>query len=194
MIDKKDEDGLLVEGLKAGEESAFRLLVEKYQTRAFSVAFGYIKDVEGAKDVVQESFIRIYEKIKSFKGDSKFYTWYYRILVNLCLDAMRKSKLTAAFSIFMVGESGNKEYNLNIRESEKEEPEKKYATKVLSRKIENGLDQLSVREKQVFELKHYQGFRIREVADIMEIKEGTVRTLLHRAVHKLKKFLKDGGL
>ena len=74
MVNPNEKDNFLVAGLKTGNEQAFRMLVEKYQSRAFSVAFGYMKDAEEAKDAVRESFIRVYEKVKSFKEESKFYT------------------------------------------------------------------------------------------------------------------------
>lgn len=196
MVNPNEEDKLLVKGLKAGEERAFRMLVEKYQSRAFSVAFGYMKDQEEAKDAVQESFIRVYEKVKSFKGDSRFYTWYYRLLINLCLDTKRKNRITKIFSIFKTGatEEGNKEYEVLLREDKKENPEEKYAAGQVAAKIEACIEKLSPKEKQVFELKNYQGFKIREVAEIMKIREGTVKVLLFRSVQKLKKMLGEGEL
>ena len=194
MVNPNEEDKLLVAGLQSGDEQAFRALVEKYQARAFSVAFGYMKDAEEAKDVVQESFIRVYEKVKSFKGDSKFYTWYYRLLINLCLDTKRKQKISRVFSIFKAGsaEEGGGEYAVTLKENEAEGPEEKHARSEVSKKIEGYMEKLSPKEKQVFELKNYQGFKIREVADIMGIKEGTVKVLLFRAVQKLKIMLGDG--
>jgi len=196
MINPNEEDQLLVAGLKSGEEQAFRILVEKYQARAFSVAFSYMKNAEDAKDVVQESFIRVYDKVKSFKGDSKFYTWYYRLLINLCFDAKRKKKITQVFSVFKTGsrDEGMKEYENLLLADKNDGPEEKYAVNEVSGKIESCLAKLSPKEKQVFELRNYQGFKIREAAEIMGVEEGTVKVLLFRAIQKLKKMLGDGEL
>lgn len=189
----QEEDIKLVEGLKSGNEQAFRELVEKYQDRAFSVAFGLMHDTEEAKDAVQESFIRVFKKVRSFKGDSRFYTWYYRLLVNICLDAKRKRKLVSALSIFKPG-YGSKEMEANMKVDSKEEPEEKLAVKETENKVWQSLELLSARERQVFELRHYQGFKLQEVADIMEIKLGTVKALLFHGVQKLKNNLKEGEL
>ena len=193
---EQEVERMLVEGLKSGDEQAFRTFVEKYQNRAFSIAFGYMRDNEEAKDAVQESFIRVFEKAKSFKGDSKFYTWYYRLLVNICLDAKRKKKVAEVFSIFRMGknEEGDKEYETALKANEKENPEEKYLAAETEKRIMRCLEKLSGKEKQVFELKHYQGFKIREVADIMGLKEGTVKVLLFRGVLKMKKMHKGGEL
>jgi len=193
MVNPREEEKLLVAGLKTGEEQAFKMFVEKYQARAFSVAYSYLKNSEEAKDVVQESFIRVYEKVSSFKGDSKFYTWYYRLLFNLCHDAKRKKKIANIFSIFLPAKSeeSSKEYEVVLKEKIKYGPEEKFAAGELAGKIESCLDKLSAKEKLVFELKHYQGFKIKEAAVILGIKEGTVKVLLFRAVQKLKKLLKE---
>ena len=196
MITPQDEDIKLVAGLKSGDEDAFRVLVEKYQERAFSVAFGLLHDSEEAKDAVQESFFRVFKKAKTFKGNSRFYTWYYRILVNICLDALRKKKFKETFSIFKAGRNNSEGIDREtvLAVNEKEKPDERLAAKETERKVRESLELLSFRERQVFEFRHYQRFKLKEIADIMQIKIGTVKALLFRGIKKLKENLKEGDL
>jgi len=170
-------------GRKISGQSVFRSL-------------GLMHDSEEAKDAVQESFIRVFKKVSSFKGNSRFYTWYYRLLVNICLDAKRKKKLKETFSIFKTEQnnSGGRELEATLAEDQKEEPEEKLATKETEDKVWKCLDLLPARERQVFEFRHYQGFKLNEIADIMKIKVGTVKALLFHGVQKLRSNLKDGVL
>lgn len=196
MNNPQEEDIKMLEGLKSKDGQAFRILVEKYQDRAFSVAYGLMHDTEEAKDAVQESFIRVFRKAGSFKGDSKFYTWYYRVLVNICLDVKRKKKLKDTLSIFRFGQSGAGERGNEpvLAANKEEEPAEKLAEKEMENKVWKSLELLSARERQVFEFRHYQGLKLKEIAEIMEIKIGTVKALLFSCIQKLKENLKDGGL
>src|SRR5690606_12045103 len=80
----------LVERVQRGDRDAFRTLVERYQRRLFSVAYGMVRNKEDAMDVVQDAFIKVHRHISNFQGSSSFYTWAYRITVNLCIDFLRK--------------------------------------------------------------------------------------------------------
>jgi len=196
MITPQAEDAKLVAGLKSGDEQSFRVLVEEYQDRAFSIAFGLLHNTEEAKDAVQESFIRVFKKIKGFRGESRFYTWYYRLLVNVCLDLKRKKKLKDTFSFFYTDKSGTgaQEREKAPAVNEKEGPEWILAAKETENEVWKSLELLSKRERQVFEFRHYQGFKIKDIAEIMEIKTGTVKALLFHGIQKLKKNFKDGRL
>src|ERR1700682_4277051 len=84
------DDRALVRAAQRGDERAFRTLVERYQRRVFQLALGMVKDPDEAMDIAQETFVRVHRYLPSFKGDSSFFTWAYRIAVNLCLDASRR--------------------------------------------------------------------------------------------------------
>jgi len=177
----------LIERIRKNDESVFKELVEMYKERAFNIAYGFTHNIEEAKDIVQESFIKVYENIKYFKGTSKFFTWFYRILINLCIDHQRKKNLFKIVSIFK-----NKNSTITgevVSKSNNPKPEEVIEKTELRNKIEKSIEKLSLKEKEVFELKHYQGLKIKEIAEIMRVKEGTVKSLLFRAVNKLQKIL-----
>ena len=84
-------DDQLIRATQAGDEEAFRVLMERYRSRAFGVAVGIVGDADDALDVVQESFVKVYYSLKDFRFGSNFYTWFYRLLVNQAIDRWRKS-------------------------------------------------------------------------------------------------------
>ncbi|MET0403462.1 MAG: sigma-70 family RNA polymerase sigma factor, partial [Cystobacter sp.] len=84
------DDLTLVKRVRDGDQRAFKLLVERYQRKVYAVALGMLKDKEEAMDVSQEAFVKVYKYLDHFKGDSSFYTWLYRITVNICIDVMRR--------------------------------------------------------------------------------------------------------
>ena len=84
------DDLTLVERVRTGDQRAFKLLVERYQRKVYSIAVGMLRDREEARDVAQEAFIKVHRYIEYFKGDASFYTWLYRITVNLCIDSIRR--------------------------------------------------------------------------------------------------------
>lgn len=191
MAEMFNEEKYLIEELKAGSEEAFKELVNNYKERAFSVAYGFTHNAEEAKDIVQEVFIKVYENIKNFKGSSKLFTWFYRITINVCIDRQRKNKLFKVFSIFKGGGKYREETTISLKDNKDNSPEKSLETTELGDKIKSSIQKLTMKEREVFELKHYQGLKIRDIAEIIKIKEGTVKVLLFRAVHKLQKMLGD---
>lgn len=196
MIETRDEEKYFVERLKAKDEQAFKEFVNKYKDRIFSIAFGFSHDTEEAKDITQEAFIKIFESVKQFKGSSKFFTWFYRIIINICIDRQRKKKLFKVFSLFKSGNRYSKdgatvEGDIDLKSNEKESPEEILETTELGNKIKKSLKGLTMKEKEVFELKHYQGLMIKEIAEILGLSEGTIKAMLFRAVRKLQKILGD---
>src|SRR3990172_210250 len=85
----------LVKRCQEGDRDAFRILVERYQARATRLAYRYVGNMDDAQDVTQDAFIRVHRSIKDFRNESQFYTWFYRILVNLALDHLRRNKIQA---------------------------------------------------------------------------------------------------
>ena len=93
------DDHSLVQRARSGDERAFRLLVERYQKKVYAVALGMVKDREEAMDVVQEAFVKVHRSLDSFKADATFYTWLYRITVNVCIDVIRRRGAIAERSV-----------------------------------------------------------------------------------------------
>ena len=85
-------DAEIIAKCKNGDRDAFQLLVERYQRRAFGIAYGMLRNREDALDAAQDAFVKVFRNVQSFKGDSSFYTWFYRIVVNVCIDRCRKAK------------------------------------------------------------------------------------------------------
>lgn len=190
MAELNEEDNL-INRIQDGDESAFEELVKRYEEKIFNLAYRFTQDIEEAKDISQKAFIKVYENIRHFKGASKFFTWFYRITVNLCIDYQRKKKLFSVVSIFKKSDNKAKEQEIILEAPKKNNPEEVLRVRELEEKIKEGIKKLSLKEKQAFELKHYEELKINEIAEIMGIKEGTVKVLLFRAVSKLKEMWGD---
>jgi len=172
------EDIQLIERFKNGDESAFNELVKKYMDKAYNIAYGVVRNTEDAKDVSQESFIRAYNSISEFREESSFYTWFYRIVVNMSLNHLRKNRISAFFK----GEDEMK-YIADTSPDASDEFKMKETRSI----IDKNLDKLSSKQKAVFELKNYQDLSLKEISNIMNCSIGTVKSHLFRAVKCLKK-------
>jgi RNA polymerase sigma-70 factor, ECF subfamily len=179
-----DED--LVERAKNGDLSAFEELVERYRQKAYHIAFDFTRDREEAKDLSQEAFLRAYTKLARFDGRSGFYTWFYRILVNMCLDYRRWKKRTAA-------ESYEEKVEVYGEASHSPAPslDEHVMAREMSERVGKALDSLPPKQRTVFILKNHRGLSIKEIAELMQAAEGTVKVHLHRAVTALRRSLAD---
>jgi len=192
-MDGTDEK-TLIKRLKAKDGNAFAELMALYKEKAFGTAFGFTGNIEEARDIAQEAFIKVFENIKGFNEDSKFFTWFYRILMNICIDRSRKNKFYKIIPLFQVRKSGkNEEYESEVVPAGKggKTPEEEAENKELGEKIRRSMEKLSIKEKEVFEMKHYQGLKIKEIAEIMKLREGTIKAFLFRAINKMKEALGD---
>ena len=181
-------DEELVASAQKGDRRAFEELVERHKQKAYRIAFDFARDREEAKDLSQEAFLKAFTHISRFDGRSGFYTWFYRILVNVCLDYRRRAKRAPA-----------EEYNETVeRQVEPSHvpanpvaPDQHAIAGQLSRKIGAALDTLPAKQRMAFILKNHQGLSIREIAETMETAEGTVKVHLHRAVTALRQSLAE---
>ena len=181
-------DEELVASAQKGDRRAFEELVERHKQKAYRIAFDFARDREEAKDLSQEAFLKAFTHISRFDGRSEFYTWFYRILVNVCLDYRRRAKRALA-----------EEYNETVeRQVEPSHvpanpvaPDQHAIAGQLSRKIGAALDTLPAKQRMAFILKNHQGLSIREIAETMETAEGTVKVHLHRAVTALRQSLAE---
>ncbi|MBI3805492.1 MAG: sigma-70 family RNA polymerase sigma factor [Nitrospirae bacterium] len=189
-----DED--LIIRLKGGDSAAFDLLVERYQRQAYGIAYQMVGHQEDARDLSQEAFIRIYEGIDSFRGASRFYTWFYRILVNLCLDHLRRRSLRNRFFRFFSGketDDGGAEDALPEVAEERGfgNPERGLVDKEFRLALRAALTTLSPQQRAVFLLRNNHDLLTSEIAEILGTSEGTVKTHLFRAVRMLRERLSD---
>lgn len=190
-INKLDERSL-IERARGGDTDAFSALVELHQERALHAAVGMVGHMEDARDLAQEAFIKAYENLDQFKIESKFYTWYYRILINTCKDFLRKKKIRKTFSFFFgkndEGEEADPVARIeDRRENVREGMDRKYFGAV----VQEALEQLPFRQKSVFVLRYMEGMPLDEIAESMQITVGAVKANLWQAGQKMKVLLKD---
>ena len=181
-------DEQLVASAQGGERQAFEVLVERYKQKAYRIAFDFTRDREAAKDLSQEAFLHAFTNLRRFERRASFYTWFYRILVNLCLDYRRRKGRIAWESLEEKTEKG---HGLDTLANPAPSLDQHAMRKELSRRIDTALAALPAKQRAVFLLKNHQGLSISEIADVMKAAEGTIKAHLHRAVMALKQSLAE---
>jgi len=174
-----DRDNELIRLVKEGNGQAFTEIIRLYQKGVFKVAYGFFRDRDDAMEIVQETFMRVYEKIDKFDNHSSFKNWIYRIASNLCIDFYRKFKSKKPHS------QDISELD-NIQSSDTVAPEEHLDRQNFKENLEVSLQTLSKRQKMIFVMKHFNALKYREISDILNISVGTVKSLHHRAVRSLK--------
>ncbi|MEE9144168.1 MAG: sigma-70 family RNA polymerase sigma factor [Candidatus Binatia bacterium] len=176
-------DEKLVVLAQKGEREAFEMLVERYKQKAYRIAYDFTRDREEAKDLSQDAFLRAFTNLKGFNLRSTFYTWFYRILVNLCLD-YRRHKSRVSWVPF--DDKAEQAINRNETFGSISSPDQNASAKEISLKVGVALETLPPKQRTAFLLRNHQGLSIRDIAKVMQTAEGTVKVHLHRAVATLK--------
>jgi RNA polymerase sigma-70 factor (ECF subfamily) len=179
-------DEELVRLAQAGDPGAFEALAERHQKKAYHIAFGFARNREEAKDLSQEAFLKAFMNLKNFDGRSGFYTWFYRILINVCLD-QRKRRSRQVNEEFTEGVENH--LDPSHPGASTSTPDSEAIARQLSRKVGAALEALPPSQRTAFILKNHQGLSIKEIAEVMETAEGTVKVHLHRAVKALRQDL-----
>ena len=182
-------DGELIEASRRGDREAFRVLFERYFRRVVAIATGMLRNREDSLDVAQETFIKAYQNLRSFKGDSTFYTWLYRITVNLCIDAQRREARHARAS----GETGAPELLLpeSANESQESDPYASLKNRELGARVIAALDELTAEHRAVIVLREVEGLSYEEISNVMQCAKGTVMSRLHYARKRLQSRLRE---
>lgn len=189
LVNASDQE--LVSRAQKGETRAFEELVYRYDRKVLSIAHSFTNDPDDAKDIYQEVFVRIYRALPGFRFGSQFSTWVYRIVMNVCLSHKRHRHGLAQASIDEVPEKDLYDNARNPSPRGRAVLPDSYAENSEIRKhVQQAVDALSPRERLVFTLKHYEGYKLREIASMMECGEGTVKRYLFVATEKLKHKLK----
>ena len=178
-----DEQRLILR-IKEGDHGAFRILVERYMKHAYNIAYGFVNNHTDAEDIVQESFIRAYEAINGFRGDSNFNTWLYRIITNLSLNRLRQKKTARFQSIDVLNE---------VMLPCAVMPEDGSRSDV-QQNLERALHELPTLQRAVIILRHINGLSTKQVSTILRCSDSTVKTHLHRGLKRMREkvnFLKD---
>jgi len=181
----------LIQGLRNGNEAAFKYLVDTYQDRVFNTAVSIVQNAEDAEDVAQEVFIQVYRSINQFKGESKLSTWLYRIATTRALDLLRNKKSKKRFGIiprlFVDGNEPISEI------PDFHHPGVALEKKENAAKLFRAIDQLPDQQKAAFTLHKLEGLSYQEVSDVLETTVPAVESLMHRAKQNLRKMLEKGG-
>ena len=176
-VSNKELDLVLVKRAKSGDYQAFDLLVLKYQSRLISTAFKFVKDVQIAEDIVQDSFIKAFNALESFREDSSFYTWIYRITVNtsknFLVSKKRKSEL--------LNSDLSEEASYEIEPVETYSPEDLLQATQLQKVITETFDQLGEDTRTALTLRELDGLSYEQIADVVNCPVGTVRSRIFRA-------------
>lgn len=187
------DDLTLVQRVQQGDQRAFKQLVERYQRKIYAVALGMLKDKEDARDVAQEAFVKVYRYMQHFKGDASFYTWLYRITVNICIDHMRRkgsSKGDEAVEFDEAVAMDTSEANLGALGSKLgTNPQKSALRKELAEKIAQAFEQIPEAHRQILLLREVEGMSYEDLARVLKIPKGTVMSRLFHARLKMQKIL-----
>jgi RNA polymerase sigma-70 factor (ECF subfamily) len=177
----------LIQKAKMGDESSFESLILSCQNKAFNIAIRYLKNEEDAMDALQESFIKIFRHLSSFKEDSRFDTWVYRIVVNTCNDMLRKnSNQKITDSIFKTEDE--KETVIEIPDMSGA-PEEVLNKKEKTEHIISCLEKLSQDQKEIIVLRDVHGFSYDEISGMLDCSIGTVKSRINRSRLKLREIL-----
>ena len=190
---QRTEDDELIREAQKGQRAAFDALVRRYDQSVLRLALHMLGNEQDAQDVHQEAFIKAYRHLGNFRFECSFYTWLYRIVTNLCLDQLRRRKSRREDPATVLDASGD-EMDLMANISDERamaNPGRELDRKVMSERINEALSKLTPRERTVFELKHYQGLKLRTIGEMLSTTEETAKNTLFRATRKLRANLSE---
>lgn len=182
------EDDELIRQSQRGERQAFDALVRRYDQSVLRLALHLLGNEQDAQDVHQEAFLKAYRHLGNFRFECSFYTWLYRIVTNLCLDQMRRRKSRREDPAVAMDASGDAiDLLASVRdERSMADPGRELDRGEMAASIASALDKLTPRERTVFELKHYQGLKLRTIGEMLHTTEETAKNTLFRATRKLR--------
>jgi RNA polymerase sigma-70 factor, ECF subfamily len=182
----------LIRAAQRGDAGAFEQLVRSYDHNVLRMAFNLLHSEEDARDVYQEVFLRVYRNLAKFRFDCSFSTWLYRIVANLCLDQLRKRKVRKEESSSFDTASGEVDRFQFVREERADvDPQRQVLSAEVNSKIQEVLADLTPRERVVFEMRHFQGMRLRAIGQSLGVTEEAAKNCLFRATQKMRSALGD---
>ncbi|MCX5916083.1 MAG: sigma-70 family RNA polymerase sigma factor [Deltaproteobacteria bacterium] len=187
-----DDDFQLVSSCRKGEIDAFEALVEKYQKKMLNVAYRMIGDYDEACEVVQDAFLSAYRSIKKFRGEARFSTWLYSIVMNLSKNRMKQIKTRGAREVYSIDAPAETEEGSIRRDPPDQGPSilEQMEKKEVDARVQGCINGLDSEYREALVLRDIQGFSYVEIRDILKVPEGTVKSRLFRARDALKECLK----
>ena len=188
----RTDEAALIREAQAGDSAAFEQLVRAYDQSVLRLALNLLRSAEDANDIYQETFLRVFKNLNSFRFDCSFHTWLYRIVTNLCLDHLRKRKVRREEPSVITTADGPMDLMDNISEKRADgDPQRSLFSTQLKARMEQALGELTPRERMVFEMRHYQGMRLRAIGEVLGTSEEAAKNCLFRATQKLRAVLGD---
>ncbi|HXU21149.1 MAG TPA: RNA polymerase sigma factor [Verrucomicrobiae bacterium] len=186
------DEAALIRAAQQGDESAFEQLVRIHDQNVLRLALNLLRSQEDARDVYQEAFLRVYRNLNAFRFDCSFHTWLYRIVTNLCVDALRKRRVRREESSVLATPDGMLDRMDTVEEARADgDPQRHLLSRQLNGRIQLTLESLTPRERIVFEMRHYQGLRLRAIGDALGTTEEAAKNCLFRATQKMRAALGD---
>jgi len=184
------DENRVIEAILGGDVDAYSHFVRRYQRKVYGVALRLLRDVGEAECVAQEAFLKAYQALPGFRGGATFETWVTRIAVNACRDRLKRKRLVLYFHQTAPREDED-EGPRDLAISEDPTPDRLLLAREIRARVLAALAHLSPRQRTVFSLKHFEERSIPEIAEILGLDSGTVKSHLFRASQKLRRRLDD---
>lgn len=188
----RQEEQEIIRKVLSGDTEAFEALVIEHQNKVYSLALRMVGNEEDARDMAQEAFIRAFNSLTGFRGDSKFSVWLYRLTSNICIDFLRSRAKKRTVSMTWTDDEGEESGELEIPD-ERYSPETQLERSAVRDSVRRGLDSLSPQYRQILVLREINGLSYEEIGKVLGIEEGTVKSRIFRARKKLCDFLLREG-
>ena len=187
------DEAALIRAAQQGDQDAFERLVRVYDQSVLRLAMNLLRSPEDARDVYQEAFLRVFRNLHNFRFDCSFHTWLYRIVTNLCLDQMRKRKVRREEPSVVAGPGDTPLDRIEsvVEQRGEGDPQRNLFSGQLRRRVKEVLEQLTPRERMVFELRHYEGLRLKRIGEMLGTTEEAAKNCLFRATQKMRAGLGD---
>jgi len=187
-----DKEFEIIKRCQQGNRVAFNELVHRHERKVFNLCFRILGNREEAEDVAQDVFVTVFRAIKSFRGDSAFSTWVYRVAVNNCKNRLKYLRRRGYFrteSMEQTFDDGEVEHQREYSDDKEDLPEEAMNRAELNAEIQTAIDGLDEEYREVIVLRDVQGFSYEEISGILQLKEGTVKSRIHRARMELQRKL-----
>ena len=187
----REEELAIIRRVQKGDVNAFEALVRAYEKNVYTLALRMMGNAQDAEDMAQEAFLKAYNSLPGFRGDSRFSVWLYRIVSNVCLDQLRKKSKRPTVSLSMEDGDGE-ETQLDLPDTA-QSPEEALEKKLTREAVRRGLAQLPEDARQILLLREIQGLSYEEIGEALGLEAGTVKSRIFRARKRLCAFLLEDG-
>lgn len=182
-----EDEKKLIQKSKSGDVKSFEILISRYEKLAYNVAYRILGNEEDAKDMTQESLIKVYKYLKNFRMDSSFSTWLYRIVMNTCKDELRKKKLNVISIDKPINTTDGSMY-MDLKDFSST-PEEELESKETQGEVQKALSKVNEKNRIVVVLRDIKGFTYSEISEILDVPVGTIKSRINRGRQELKSIL-----